>query len=128
MPRAPKTLCQCGGIKTSGVCGKCGAAPRKRKSRHQRGYGNDWARMSQRQRQMIPVCIPCWDSGSPGRLATSTHHIQKIRHAPHLRLEPDNLLTVCQRCHNELDELYEADRGKYDGVIAGLKKVRDSLT
>ena len=119
--------CVCGGIVRDNVCNRCGPKKRgHRKSRHQRGYGNDWERLSKRTKREFPLCVPCWQIGRVTP-AGSTHHIVKIRDAPELRLDRDNLLTVCESCHGDLDALYERDRRAYDVRAIELKHVRDEL-
>lgn len=55
------------------------------------------------------------------------HHIVKVKDAPHLRLNEDNLLNVCETCHVTLDALYETNRGEYVTRATELKRVRDEL-
>ena len=46
-------------------------------------------------------CQECKAQGRVGR-GRVVHHIQHLDKRPDLALEPDNLLTVCESCHNFL--------------------------
>ena len=134
MPAAARSLCQCGGIKTAGKCDRCGAEPRTKHDRttKQRGLGGQWRRKSERLRQLIPVCIPCWHNGrttiATGNSPLHCHHVIKRKDAPELALDDDNLINVCVTCHTELDTMYERDRASYDVLAEQLKATRDTLT
>lgn len=60
----------------------------------QRGYDKDWYRLRWSFLQEHPACCVC------GAKATHVDHIQSIRQAPHLRLEPSNLRSMCAPCHS----------------------------
>ena len=89
-------FCQCGGIK-----GQCGCKTRTaRKTTKERGYGNDWRKLSEAYRASQPLCEDCLgrDKVKP---CTEVHHIEPISKAPHLRLEPSNLVVLCKECHEQ---------------------------
>lgn len=101
MPTSPPRACPCGGLVREGKCNKCG----KYKGQHtrttkQRGYGHDWRKFTE-QRKNDPDHVLCHDCLQQGivRVATERHHLVKIKHAPHLRLEPSNVLDLCSECH-----------------------------
>jgi 5-methylcytosine-specific restriction endonuclease McrA len=43
-----------------------------------------------------PTCVEC---GAPTQ---EVHHKIPVRQAPHLRLEPSNLVPYCKRCHSSV--------------------------
>lgn len=104
MPTIAKTACRCGGTRTNGQCDRCGI---KRGIQTQkttvRGYGADWARLSKRIRTERPLCEQCMREGRV-RAAVEVHHIVPIARAPHLRLDVDNLMSVCRECHETLEK------------------------
>ena len=83
-------------------------------------------------RQQTPFCISCWSTAErvttaePGRPLHS-HHIVKIKDAPHLRLDAANVLVVCETCHAELDSLYESNRIAYTQRVDELKRARELM-
>lgn len=46
-----------------------------------------------------PLCLFCWRKGLTVA-ATVADHIQSVRDRPDLRLDPDNLQSLCDHCHN----------------------------
>lgn len=104
MPTISKSACRCGGTRTDGVCDRCGVVRGKHaKTTTERGYGGDWAKLSKRIRKERPLCEPCWREGRV-RSATEVHHIVSIARAPHLRLDANNLMSVCRECHEQLEK------------------------
>lgn len=71
----------------------------RRKSAHQRGYGRDWRRVRAEKLWDQPCCEDCLDEGlvTP---AVEVHHLVKVRNAPHLRLEMENLRSLCKSHHS----------------------------
>lgn len=65
----------------------------------QRGYDAAW-----RQLRLVALrrddylCLECLKTGRP-TAAQEVHHIQSIDMAPELRLDIDNLASVCKPCH-----------------------------
>lgn len=92
MPR----LCRCGAI-VNGRCARCQPSTHGRTTA-QRGYDSTWRRLSERKRAIDPLCERCLNHGRTTP-ATEVHHIRSIATAPHLRLDPDNLMSVCSACH-----------------------------
>ena len=131
MPTLTRSLCLCGGIKTGGICERCG--PTRKRSRTAKGgeYGGAWKRTSNRNRTLIPWCVNCWHEeritvaveGKP----LQSHHIVPVLVAPHLRDDQDNLLTTCKDCHDLFDDLYLRDRTAYDRLMVALTRVREEL-
>jgi 5-methylcytosine-specific restriction protein A len=93
-------LCKCGAI-VQKRCKRCYPASHS-KTTAERGYGNDWRRLSERYRANNPLCERCFDSGMT-TAAVHVHHVKPIRERPDLRLVVDNLMSVCLACHEELE-------------------------
>jgi 5-methylcytosine-specific restriction protein A len=74
-------------------------ADRKRGSSTSRGYDADWRKLRLVVLSEEPLCRFC---GDQGRIvpAEVVDHIRPISEAPELRLERDNLRSLCARCHN----------------------------
>jgi 5-methylcytosine-specific restriction protein A len=67
------------------------------KSTTERGYGWDWRRFRINYLAEHPLCVDCLPIVTP---ATELHHIEKIKDAPHKRLDWDNIIPLCDACHN----------------------------
>jgi 5-methylcytosine-specific restriction enzyme A len=76
---------------------------RYRGSPASRGYDHAWTKVRehvlQRDRYLCQRCLGL----NRFTLATSVHHILKLITHPHLRLDPDNLVSCCRPCHEELE-------------------------
>jgi 5-methylcytosine-specific restriction endonuclease McrA len=48
------------------------------------------------------------------RQATTVHHIKHLDEYPELAMEPDNLVSVCAACHNELHPEKAVEKNKRD--------------
>lgn len=59
-------------------------------------HSTEWKQMSRlilaRSNYRCAVC---------GGLATEVHHIKEVRDCPEKRLDPNNLMPLCTRCHNK---------------------------
>lgn len=100
------TLCACGALHDRReACSACkrGKAPTHQRKTKERGYGNDWRQMSERIRHEEPLCVDCLKKGKVWP-ADECHHLVKIRDAPHLRLDRDNVIPLCKQCHQERTE------------------------
>lgn len=107
-PSAPLRPCAgsplCPNLVTRGKCPSCQATSGpERRSRHQRGYGNDWERL----RAWFVVqpenlfCKLCAAKGLT-RTATTVDHIEKFHGLDDpRRLDPKNLRALCDQCHAE---------------------------
>lgn len=92
-------FCQCGAIKSGYKCDKCGRTKYTREqTTTERGYGADWQRLSTRIRTEQPLCFDCQERGlvTP---ATQVHHEIPISDNDALRLASENLVPLCNRCH-----------------------------
>ena len=67
----------------------------------QRGYDNEWKKLRNAVYRESPLCKMCLSKGrtTPGEIG---HHITPVNEAPELRLDPDNIMMVCRKCHGEL--------------------------
>lgn len=96
-------LCQCGQTHKRGErCPKCKPA-KPEQTTGERGYDWQWRKLSERIRKDRPLCEHCLTKGRVWP-ATECHHKIKIADAPHLRLDVDNIMSVCSECHMELEE------------------------
>lgn len=69
-----------------------------RPSAAKRGYDGAWRDFRATYLRHNPFCYDCARKGL-NTPATEPHHIKKVRERPDLRLDPTNLLPLCQRCH-----------------------------
>lgn len=97
-----KKLCRCGRL-VDDRCPVC--SPQQNTTDN--GYDWQWRQLSERKRQIDPLCEVCLkaDIVTP---AEEVHHIAPIKDAPQLRLIWSNLLSVCVECHRKIE------RGCYD--------------
>lgn len=75
-----------------------------------RPYDRDWQRVRKRHLAQHPTCVRC---GAPG---LDVDHITTVRAAPHRRLDPTNLQTLCHSCHSRLTQLYDGQRKQPAGA------------
>ena len=62
-------------------------------------------------------CVRCRDVHHRIKLASTVHHVQHLDEHPELALSDDNLVSLCESCHNEVHpEKFEAieRKEKYD--------------
>ena len=69
-----------------------------RGTRQERGYDAAWQKVRLAHLQKYPLCQDCQALGYV-RPAREVHHKIKIAIAPRLRLDPDNLMSLCRQCH-----------------------------
>jgi 5-methylcytosine-specific restriction protein A len=92
---------QCGGYYEGKWC-HCRAKKKNRVGTNDRGYGDDWRRLSERFRKVNPLCQPCYNAGRI-TAARECHHIEAIADRPDLRLDESNLVAVCRQCHQLIE-------------------------
>ena len=110
MPHKPLIACTtpgCPGLRSNKGCSRCGWTPsqrgwksdKERGTRTERGYDNTWLRLRARKLRDKPLCEPCEAKGLVV-VATQVHHLKPFKglHDP-LRLDWDNLQSVCDACH-----------------------------
>lgn len=100
MPSSPPTICHCGRHKQGGKCPACGGRKHRLTTR-ERGYDYAWQKFTKRIKAERPTCED-QAINHPGQVRASEeiHHIAKVKDAPHLRLEPSNVLALCGQCHD----------------------------
>ena len=108
MPRRPPRPCAHPGCRAlvHGAEGRCDRHRRqvarerddRRGSSTARGYGSDWQRLRVRKLQADPLCEGCKSQGRVS-LAEEVDHIVRIVERPDLRLDMDNLQSLCRPCH-----------------------------
>lgn len=70
----------------------------RRPPAHRRGYDSTWRRVRATQLKRQPLCEDCLAAGRT-TAAQMVHHHERVDAAPHLRLAPANLVSLCNRCH-----------------------------
>lgn len=73
-----------------------------RKTARQRGYDRAWQVLRVQHLAAHPLCVLC---GGPG---VDVDHRESVRAAPHRRLDPLNLMTLCHRHHSILTQAHDA--------------------
>jgi len=71
----------------------------QRSTTKERGYDADWKRCRAQHLIAEPLCRPCLAMRRHVP-ATVVDHIKDIATHPHLRLDDDNLQSMCAPCHN----------------------------
>jgi len=71
---------------------------RPRQSAQKRGYDKAWQKLRRLKLKLNPTCEDCDDIDKVTE-AKDVHHIEPIRDRPDLRLDIDNLKSLCKRCH-----------------------------
>lgn len=112
MPQRSKKLCAVPGCPTKTLTRWCDEHSKttaivrpydtRRGSSSERGYDGPWRKLRLvALRRDDYLCQECLKNGRP-TTAQEVHHIQGIDVAPELRLEIDNLASVCKPCHLRL--------------------------
>lgn len=78
-----------------------------------------WTRFAKHTLQCQPWCYDPFREHTTPTPARHVHHIQPVATAPHLLLEPSNVVQLCISCHARIEALhrngYEAAR-YFDGI------------
>lgn len=77
------------------------AADAVRGTSAQRGYDAVWRRLRKMHLNNNPLCVFPHPLNRPV-LATVVDHIKSIAEAPELRLDPNNLQSLCKACHDKV--------------------------
>nr|BDD44149.1 HNH endonuclease [bacterium] len=77
-----------------------------RPSAHRRGYDRDWQKLRDAHLADNPYCKYC-EELTIVEPATVVDHITPVRERPDLRLAPDNLQSLCKRCHDSVKQREE---------------------
>ena len=64
-----------------------------------RGYDRRWRKLRRQKLMADPRCEDCKSRGRV-TLAVEVHHIIRISKQPDLRLDRDNLKSLCEPCHD----------------------------
>ena len=114
MPIKPKRLCNHPGCNQFVAIGYCEQHKPNNKLSHALYKRNrtdhkeeafysslTWRKMRKAKLTMQPLCEQCQQEG---RLtaATIVHHIEELKQRPELGLQIDNLMSVCDGCHNKI--------------------------
>lgn len=90
-------LCRCGSI----VNGKCRCD--KSTAQHKEFYSSwAWTQLSLRKRTADPLCECCLEDGKVTP-ASEVHHVVGVDESESLRMQWDNLMSVCSECHDKLE-------------------------
>ena len=116
MPGKPKRICNkpgCPGLydPNTETCSRCGKRDRTgwdrgkdRGTRKQRGYDEPWLKLRKRKLAADPLCERCEKKGYTTE-ATQVHHIVSFHGLDDpLRLDWDNLESICEACHVRVRE------------------------
>lgn len=99
MPYAPPSICPaCKRIKGRD-CTCTAKRVEDRADATQRGYDRKWKKFRLRYMAENPLCVDCEQRGKV-RAAEHIHHVEKLVDRPELKYEADNLMALCERCHN----------------------------
>lgn len=70
----------------------------------ERGYDAAWRKVRELKLSQDPLCQMCLDEDNHIKSATMVHHIKPIETHPELRLDMDNLMSLCNRHHEEIEK------------------------
>jgi 5-methylcytosine-specific restriction protein A len=102
------SLCRCGGTRTLAGCDTCKKRyPKHKLTTAERGYDSKWKRLSERYRSENPLCEACQNDGKV-EPATEVHHIIPAKQSEYHRLNRDNLMALCSKCHAEIERIKRA--------------------
>jgi 5-methylcytosine-specific restriction endonuclease McrA len=90
------------------------AAPRLRGTTTERGYDEAWKRLRADHLKREPLCRECRKAGRAVP-ATVGDHIIDIAERPDLRLEDDNIQSLCKTHHDRKTAAAQADRRRRQG-------------
>jgi 5-methylcytosine-specific restriction protein A len=93
-------LCRCGDV-VKGKCPRCDGK-QEAKSTSEKGYDGRWKALSKTYRAREPLCEVCKMKGYV-RGADHVHHIVPVAVDWSLRLQVENLISVCEQCHIEIE-------------------------
>lgn len=110
MPFAPTVYCGQPGCtqRVHPRIGRCDAHRRQQQREHDRlrhrlsaalrGYDRQWRRLRERVLFQRPLCEDCRARGEL-TLSAEVHHVVKVADDWQRRLDPDNLMALCEPCH-----------------------------
>lgn len=69
-------------------------------------YDWPWRRLRKRHLAQHPWCVRC------GARGVDVDHVVPVRVAPHRRLDPTNLQTLCHPCHSKVTQWHDNPHAK----------------
>ena len=90
----------------NGKCRLCGQGERLdfRLSSRQRGYTRQWNKIAEIHKACNPLCALCEAEGRV-TVATKSHHLQRVSDGHAVIVGQDELLAVCDACHQRVEGL-----------------------
>ncbi len=110
MATSPARLCNrpgCRGLVRQSQCSVCGPRPKRierRESANARGYTSSWHRLARVHKACNPLCALCEAEGRT-TVATISHHLTAIASGGAVLVGADELLAVCDECHQRVEGL-----------------------
>lgn len=74
---------------------------KKRGTSGERGYDATWQKVREMKANQNPLCEECLKNGIVKPL-NKVHHIKPIETHPELRLVMENLMSLCNECHEQI--------------------------
>lgn len=107
-PRHPCNYSGCPEITATRFCPKHEALDRKkyeekRKTSVERGYNSQWQKLRAMKLAQDPLCEEHLRQ-NVDVAATMVHHIKPVETNPELRLVMENLMSLCNPCHEEKEK------------------------
>lgn len=68
----------------------------------------------------LGLCVKCWDNGELKSSAV-THHIKELKEDWSLKLEPSNLIPICNRCHDKIHKEYKKNKSEEQNKLRASK-------
>lgn len=131
--RLPSVCAECGAayvrMSHGAKCEKCSEPDRaereaRRGSRHERGYGNAWDRLSKRARRAQPFCSDC---GSTADLTTDHSEEAWRRHELGKAIRLRDVDVVCRSCNGKRGAARSTELGTTAGVTPDSKRTARQL-
>ena len=115
MPTKPKHYCaypNCNNLTDKTYCDEHKGL-KKSNSGDSKPYDRKWRRIRDYKLKLNPLCEECLKQGRI-ILANEVHHIKPVDYYPELRLDIDNLESLCKVCHEKITakekKLYKKDK------------------
>lgn len=90
-----------------------------------RGYDSVWRKLRGQFLARHPLCLWCKTKGITTP-ATMVHHLKPIKKVKELRLDDDNLVSLCRSCHGEIHTLMTYHNSMYNRLADELKSIRNA--
>jgi 5-methylcytosine-specific restriction protein A len=113
MAQRPLSKCPAAGCRELTRNGRCEKHKKEKRTRSvenrgnstERGYGADWQRLRGVKLKHDPLCADCLEegrtyAGQDYNNPLEVHHIEKVADEPEMRLDLDNLMTLCRVQHS----------------------------